>query len=305
MRHTLAWLALVALLIAAAIGVAAGQAAPLPGSPPIAITINGEAQHFLTPPVMISGQVLVPMRDVFEALNAKVVWHGLSKSVTAHNSDTVSLRIGSPSAMVGQRSVALATVPILYESRTYVPLQFVHDALGAQVAYDATGRTVTIVSAAPAVASVEPVAPQRLVEAEPQVVAPAQPMVPPAAQYPTCPSGQAMIQPRAPVTAQPHALPYESDPPAPTQVVMVSLTEYKIVLNPTEVHPGQVTLQVRNDGRATHALAIESTDLRIPDLKPGQAATLTFTAQAGKTYTLYCPVDEHKLLGMKTRLPVK
>jgi hypothetical protein len=164
---------------------------------------------------MIGGQVLVPVRDVFEALKAKVVWHGLSKSVTAHNSDTVSLRVGSPNAMVGQRSVTLATAPILYESRAYVPLQFVHDALGAQVAYDATGHTVTIASAAPAVVSVEPVAPQQLAEAGPQVVAPAQPMVPPAAQHPTCPSGQAMMQPqaRAPVTAQPHALPYESETP--------------------------------------------------------------------------------------------
>jgi hypothetical protein len=305
MRQTLAWFALVALLIVGAAGAASAQAAPLPGSPPIAITINGEAQHFITPPIMRNGQVLVPVRDVFEALNATVVWHGSTKAVTAHNCDEVSLQIGSPNAMVGQRPVTLAMAPILYEDRTYVPLQFVHDALGAQVAFDATGQTVMIASAAPAVAVIP--APQQFAEAEPQVVAPAQPMVPPAAQYPTCPPGQVMIQPQAPVAAQPYALPYGSDPPAAaqTQVVTVILTEFKVTVSPTEVHPGQVTLQVRNEGRDTHGLAIESTDLRIPNLKPGQAAALTFVAQSGKTYTLYCPVDAHKELGMKARLPVR
>jgi hypothetical protein len=307
MRQKLAWFALVALLIAAAAGIAAAQAAPLPGSTPMAITINGEAQHFLTPPIMRNGQVLVPMRDVFEALHATVTWHGATKAVTAHNSDMVSLQIGSPNALVGQRSVMLAAAPELYENRTYVPLQFVHDALGAQVAFDATGQTVTIASAAPAVASIAPVAPQQLAEAAPQVVAPAQPMVPPAAQYPICPPGQVMVQPQAPITAQPHALPYGSDPPAPVQaqVVTVSLTEFKVTVSPTEVHPGQVTLQVRNEGRDTHALAIETLNVRTPNLKPGQAAALTFIAQSGKTYTLYCPVDAHRDLGMKTRLPVR
>jgi hypothetical protein len=315
MRHTLAWLALVALLIASAAATASAQMAPLPGSTPIAITINGEAQHFITPPIMMNGQVLVPMRDVFEALNATVVWHGDAKAVTAHNSDTVSLQIGSPDALVGQRPVTLAMAPMLYEDRTYVPLQFVHDALGAQVAFDATGQTITIASAMPAVASAEAVAPQQLAEAEPQVVAPAQPMVPPAGQQPVCPPGYVPVQPQGQVMSQGQmrpqaqapvaAEPYGSDPPAQTQVVTVILTEFKITVTPTEVHPGQVTLQVRNEGRDTHGLAIESTDLRTPNLKPGQAAALTFTAQSGKTYTLYCPVDAHKELGMKTRLPVR
>jgi len=208
MRHKLVWFALVALLVAAA---AAAQNAPMEGSPPIAITINGEAQHFATPPIMMGDQVLVPMRDVFEALNATVVWHGDTKAVTAHNSDMISLQIGSRNALVGQRPVMLAVAPILYESRAYVPLQFVHDALGAQVAWDATGRTVTIASAAPAMASV----PQQFAQAEPQMVAPAQPQVPPAAQPQTCPSGQVLVHPQVPVTVQPCPVPCPAPCPTP------------------------------------------------------------------------------------------
>jgi hypothetical protein len=295
MRHKLVWFAFVALLAMAG-GTAAARNAPVVGSPPIAITINGEARRFATPPITMGDQVLVPMRDVFETLNATVVWHGDTRAVTAHNSEAISLRIGHSEALVGRRPVMLAVAPILYEDRTYVPLQFVHDALGAQVAWDATGRTVTIAGAAPAVA----MAPQQIAEAEPQTVAPAQPQVPPAAPPQTCPAGQGMMRPQARV-----APPYQADDPTQTQVVAVRLTEYKITLNPTEVHPGSVTLQVRNDGTRTHALAIENTNLRIPDLNPGQATTLTFTAESGKTYTLYCPIDEHRLLGMKARLPVK
>jgi hypothetical protein len=211
MRHKLVWFAFVALLAAAAGGVAAAQNAPMVGSPPIAITINGEAQHFATPPITMGDQVLVPMRDVFEALNATVVWHGDTKAVTAHNSDMISLQIGSRNALVGQRPVMLAAAPVLYESRTYVPLQFVHDALGAQVAWDATGRTVTIASAAPAMAA----APQEIAEAPPQMVAPAQPQVPPAVPPQTCPPGTVVVHPRVPVTVQPCPVPCPAPCPTP------------------------------------------------------------------------------------------
>jgi hypothetical protein len=112
------------------------------------------------------------------------VWHGDTKAVTAHNSDAVSVQIGSPNAMVGQRSVTLTVAPMLYESRTYVPLQFVHDALGAEVAYDPTARLVTIASAAPAVAAIEPTAPRQVAEAEPQMVAAAMVPLAPATVHP-------------------------------------------------------------------------------------------------------------------------
>jgi hypothetical protein len=211
MRQKLVWFAFAALLIAAVAGTAAAQNAPMVGSPPIAITINGEAQHFMTPPITVGDQVLVPMRDVFEALNATVVWHGDAKAVTAHNSEGISLQTGHPEALVGQRSVTLEPAPMLYESRTYVPLQFVHDALGVQVAWDATGRTVTIASAAPAVAAV----PQEIAEAPPQMVAPAQPQVPPAVQPQPCPPGTVVVHPQVPVTVQPCPVPCPTPCPTP------------------------------------------------------------------------------------------
>jgi hypothetical protein len=274
MRRQLVWLAVVALLVAAA---AAAQDAPREGSPPITIIINGETQHFATPPIAVDDRILVPMRDVFEALGATVVWHGDSKAVTAHNAETISLRIGDPEALVGPRPVTLAPAPMLHESRSYVPVQFVHDALGAQVAWDAAGRTVTIASAPP------------------------QPAAPPAAARPTCPAGPAMMRPKAQVLPRCQIL---VQGPMQTQVVTVSLTEYRISLDPTEISPGPVTLEVSNDGRKTHALAIEGSEVRTPDLDPGRATTLTFTAEPGETYTLYCPINQHRMLGMEVRLPV-
>jgi hypothetical protein len=287
MRHARAWSILVALFAAVA-GAAAAQNAPVEGMPPIAIAINGGMQHFATPPITMDNQVLVPMRDVFEALGATVVWHGDTKAVTAHNAEAISLRIGNPKALVGQRPVTLSVAPMLYGGRTYIPVHFVHDALGAQVAWDATGRTVTIASA-----------PRQYAEARPQLVAPAQPQVPPAAPRLICP---AVMRPHAQVLPR-----CQIGPPDPmqTQVVTVSLTEYRITLDPTEVHPGTVTLEVSNDGRKTHALAIEGSAVRTPDLDPGRATTLTFIAEAGRTYTLYCPMDQHRMLGMEARLPVR
>lgn len=98
-------------------------------------------------PVIISDRTLVPLRIIFEALRAEVVWEGDLRRVTARKGGLeVILQIGIESARVNGAEVTVNPPPQLIGSRTYVPLRFVSESLGAQVDWEAESRTVLIVT---------------------------------------------------------------------------------------------------------------------------------------------------------------
>ena len=52
--------------------------------------------------------------------------------------------IGSNSAQLGAQDETLPVAPVIVGGRTFVPLRFVSQALGAQVSWDAAGKSATI-----------------------------------------------------------------------------------------------------------------------------------------------------------------
>ena len=82
----------------------------------------------------------------------------------------------------------------------------------------------------------------------------------------------------------------------------VSLTEFRITPSPIVAEADGV-LKVTNDGTTVHNLSIKGTDLKTPDLKPGQSATLDLGGLDPKqTYTVLCLIPGHADSGMKTTL---
>ncbi|MFF3326225.1 plastocyanin/azurin family copper-binding protein [Streptomyces sp. NPDC002889] len=83
------------------------------------------------------------------------------------------------------------------------------------------------------------------------------------------------------------------------------LTDFRITLSQKTFTPGAYTFVAKNDGRHDHALEIEGPagEHRTETLAPGATATLEVTLKSG-TYEVYCPVDGHKDLGMKTEITV-
>lgn len=98
-------------------------------------------------------------------------------------------------------------------------------------------------------------------------------------------------------------------PPArsatPGTQVTAGLAEYHITLSAQHFTPGSYTFTAKNDGKTEHALEIEGPGVenRTKGLMPGDSASLTVTLRPG-TYTVYCPIDGHKDLGMKTAITV-
>ncbi|TAM91285.1 hypothetical protein EPN42_04170 [bacterium] len=101
------------------------------------------------PPHVQSGRVLLPMRAIFEALGARVEYDGVHHAVSAkHGAHEVYLPIGARYAFVDGKRVVLDVGSAIERGRTFVPLRFVAQSLGASVVYIAQANLVTIHRAA-------------------------------------------------------------------------------------------------------------------------------------------------------------
>ena len=112
----------------------------------IQVTLNGAPLSFgAVPPANVGGRVLVPLRGVFEALGAQVDYQASTRTVLASRGATsLKLQIGSTTAYVDNSPVKLDVPAQVVLGRTLVPLRFVSEAMGAQVAWNASTRTVAI-----------------------------------------------------------------------------------------------------------------------------------------------------------------
>lgn len=114
---------------------------------PLRVLVNGDKVSFpdAQPFIDTNGRTQVPVRFVSEALGAKVDWNGNSQKVTvALNSRNVVLTIGLKKYKINNKSYQMDTVALLQESRTFVPIRFVSEALGASVVWDQATKSVYI-----------------------------------------------------------------------------------------------------------------------------------------------------------------
>jgi len=129
------------LALSAGLGVAAqAQNGPAPQ-----IMVNGQVLRTESGAFTQNGRVLVPMRDIFESLGASVNYNNLSRQIAAQRgTTTVRMTLGSKQASVNNVPVMLDSAASSYGGRTYVPLRFVSEAMGAQVSYNAPQQIVSI-----------------------------------------------------------------------------------------------------------------------------------------------------------------
>ena len=100
------------------------------------VDIDGYLLTSDVPPIVEDGVTLVPMRVIFEALNAQVNYNDSEQSIDAQRDGTsVHLVLGSDKAYVNGEEKTLAVPAKLLNNRTLVPLRFVSEALGENVDY--------------------------------------------------------------------------------------------------------------------------------------------------------------------------
>lgn len=117
----------------------------------ISVIVNGENVDFglydNALPYIENNSVMIPIRAIAEALGADVGWESSDKTVTIDGTVNVSFVIGSSEAVVDGETTELEASAVIAAGRTYVPLRFAAEALGADVDWDEENYAVTITSA--------------------------------------------------------------------------------------------------------------------------------------------------------------
>lgn len=112
-----------------------------------AISINGELRKLSPPAVIKNERTMVPVRFIIEdkALKGQVYWDGKKQKVAMDcQGKYIEFFIGSSYARVDGQIMNFDVAPYIYQDRTYVPLRFLLEALGAKVSWDSRAGRVNI-----------------------------------------------------------------------------------------------------------------------------------------------------------------
>ncbi|MCM3733441.1 copper amine oxidase N-terminal domain-containing protein [Fictibacillus nanhaiensis] len=113
----------------------------------IKVQVHGSLLTFDVQPYMENNRVLVPLRGVFEKLGGEVIWDNKAQAVTVkHSGGTVYLKLNSKNVQINGVQKTIDVPAKLKNGRTFVPLRFVGEAMGAAVDWSANYQTVYIFS---------------------------------------------------------------------------------------------------------------------------------------------------------------
>jgi plastocyanin len=87
----------------------------------------------------------------------------------------------------------------------------------------------------------------------------------------------------------------------------VSETDFALTPANPSVKAGSVTVNASNDGQTDHAIEVEGPngEAQSDTIAPGEKASVTVDLSKPGTYEWYCPISNHKDLGMKGEITVK
>ena len=112
--------------------------------------LNDKEYRLDAPPYIKNARTMVPMRFIGESLGASVSWQAETKSVIyVLDSIQIQLTIGNTNAVLIQgekkQTIKLDAAPEIVNSRTFIPLRFVSENLGAEVQWDAATKKITVI----------------------------------------------------------------------------------------------------------------------------------------------------------------
>lgn len=96
-------------------------------------------------PIIINDRTMVPVRSIFEKMNAEVTWINSKKQVIIKSlSKRIVLNVDKTRAYVDDKAIELDTAPVIVNDRTLIPVRFVSENLGYDVEWDNKERAVHI-----------------------------------------------------------------------------------------------------------------------------------------------------------------
>ena len=107
--------------------------------------VSGKAYALDAAPIIRNDRTMLPVRFVAEAFGAEVGWDGATSTATVKTEEVeMRITIGASTAIVNGEEVALDSPAFIENSRTYLPVRFVAENLGASVAWNGVTSTATL-----------------------------------------------------------------------------------------------------------------------------------------------------------------
>lgn len=113
----------------------------------INIEIDGEKiKNFNMPPIIIEGRTLVPLRDIFEHIDARIEWDKDTREIFVQKDGIdIVFQIDNKQAVKNFVDIIeLDVAPKIINGYTMLPLRAISDSIGYNVSWDNTTRTVKI-----------------------------------------------------------------------------------------------------------------------------------------------------------------
>ena len=115
----------------------------------VTVNINGEAVDFSkydnVMPYIENDITLIPIRAIAEGLGCEVSWDGENQTVEIKGlNDEILLTVNSSTAVVNNENVTLDVPAQVVDDRTFVPLRFISENMGAKVEWNEESNLITI-----------------------------------------------------------------------------------------------------------------------------------------------------------------
>lgn len=111
----------------------------------VGLQVNGVRLYPEVAPQLLNNRTMVPIRAVSEALGADVAWDAATRTITlTKGARVIRLEIDSRTATIDGNPVTLDAPPTIVGGRTLVPLRFVSEGFGAEVAWQGDARTAVV-----------------------------------------------------------------------------------------------------------------------------------------------------------------
>jgi hypothetical protein len=108
-------------------------------------SLNNKTMTLEQAPIIMSGNTMVPVRFVTEALGGTVSWTDSERKVTITRGDKlIELWINNPDLLVNGNTVTAEVAPLIANNLTLVPLRVISEKLGWKVGWDPKGQIITL-----------------------------------------------------------------------------------------------------------------------------------------------------------------
>lgn len=111
------------------------------------ISIDGQVKNLSPPAVIKEGRTMVPLRFIVEdeSLQGEVFWDGVQQKVAMNcRGKYIEFFIGQKTARVDGQSKNFDVAPYIHQDRTYIPLRFLAETLGARVSWNSQSHQADI-----------------------------------------------------------------------------------------------------------------------------------------------------------------